>query len=320
MSRRAKVLSVVIFVLTTMGAGLIADTLLGNEKGIIKMRKRLTEEEERVICNRGTETPFSGKYWNHHEEGTYTCKNCGAPLFSSEDKFDSGSGWPSFDDAISNAVKQIPDPDGMRIEIVCAKCGAHLGHIFKNEGFTEKNTRYCVNSVSLDFERKKDNTEAAYFAGGCFWGVEHLLERAEGVIDAESGYMGGTRESPTYKEVCGGDTGHAETVKVVFDAAKTSYEKLARLFFEIHDPTQINRQGPDIGEQYRSAIFYATEEQKKTAEKLIEELKQAGYKPATKVERAGKFWRAEEYHQDYYRKTGKEPYCHIRVKRFKTKE
>jgi len=158
--------------------------------------------------------------------------------------------------------------------------------------------------------------ERAYFAGGCFWGVEHLLKQSEGVISTRVGYMGGRTKNPTYKQVCYENTGHAEVVEVVFDPKKTSYETLARLFFEIHDPTQINRQGPDIGDQYRSAVFYTNNEQKETAEKLIALLKGKGYNPVTEVLPADTFWVAEDYHQNYYDNTGKQPYCHIYQKRF----
>lgn len=286
--------------------------------------KPLTPEERRIIVDKGTERPFSGKYYNFDSKGTYTCRQCGAPLYNSSDKFDAGCGWPSFDDQIKGAVKHQVDADGKRTEIVCAKCGAHLGHIFTGEGFTTKNTRHCVNSISLDFEDKKMSTtkaivatnETAIFAGGCFWGVEHMLTKEKGVISVESGYIGGQIEYPTYEEVCSGKSGHAEAVKVIFDPTKISYETLAKLFFEIHDPTQINRQGPDIGEQYRSEIFYTTSAQKQTAEKLITELRLKGYKIATKITSATRFWSAEQYHQDYYQRKGTLPYCHIYTKRF----
>lgn len=158
--------------------------------------------------------------------------------------------------------------------------------------------------------------QKAYFAGGCFWGVQYYFENEKGVISTKVGYMGGKTENPTYEEVKTSKTGHAETLEVVFDETKTSFENLAKLFFEIHDPGQKNGQGPDIGEQYRSVIFYTDEKQKNTAEKLITILKDKGYKVVTKLVKADKFWEAEDYHQKYYDKTGGEPYCHIRQKKF----
>jgi peptide methionine sulfoxide reductase msrA/msrB len=282
-----------------------------------KNYNELTPEEQQVIIHKGTEKPFSGKYYKHKENGIYICKRCNAPLYRSQDKFDSGCGWPSFDDEIPGAVKKIPDPDGIRTEIVCANCGAHLGHIFTGEGFTPKNVRHCVNSISLNFIPEKDlKIEKAYFAGGCFWGVEYFFQKEKGVISTRVGYMGGTTENPSYEDVCTGTTGHAETIEVVFDPNTTNFEKLARLFFEIHDPTQIDRQGPDTGNQYRSEIFYTNDQQKKIAENLIKILKEKGYNVATKLTKAGRFWEAEEYHQSYYRKRNSLPYCHIRIKRF----
>ena len=280
---------------------------------------KLTPEEEYVIIHKGTEMPYTGKYYKNKEAGTYLCRQCNAPLYRSEDKFDSGCGWPSFDDAIPGAVKEVKevkDADGMRTEIVCANCGGHLGHVFTGEGFTEKNTRHCVNSASMHFKATEQKQAAAYFAGGCFWGVEHYLEQIKGVLSVESGYMGGDKKDPDYKQVCSGDTGHAEAVKVVYDKSLVSFEELAKTFFEIHDPTQVDKQGPDVGSQYRSAVFYNSEEERKTTEKLIGTLEKNGFKIATVVEKAGEFWPAEEYHQNYYKKTGKKPYCHRRVKRF----
>jgi len=289
-----------------------------NEKDKPMTLNKLTPEEEQVILYKGTEAPFSGKYYDYNEDGTYTCKRCGAPLFKSDDKFDAGCGWPSFDDAIPGAVKRIPDADGVRTEIICANCGAHLGHVFMGEGFTDKNTRFCVNSISMNFspEFEKAAAETAYFAGGCFWGTEYYLQQADGVLSTRVGYMGGSVKDPDYKEVCTGTTGHAETVEVVYDPTVTDYANLAKLFFDIHDPTQVNRQGPDIGQQYRSAIFYTSDSQKRIAEKLINILKEKGYKVATKLVKADKFWEAEDYHQDYYEKTGKYPYCHVYQDKF----
>lgn len=282
------------------------------------INKELTSEEKRVIRDKGTERPFSGKYYDFHEKGTYVCKQCGAPLYRSEAKFDSGCGWPSFDEEIPGAVTRIPDADGRRTEIVCAQCGGHLGHVFTGEGFTPKNTRHCVNSVSMDFvhENSGKDTETAIFAGGCFWGVEHLMRQQPGILSIEAGYIGGTTKNPTYKEVCSKTTGHAEAVRIVFEPAKVSYTTLAKLFFEIHDPTQTDGQGPDLGDQYRSEIFYTTSRQKEIAEELIRELKEKGYKVVTRVTAATDFWKAEDYHQDYYNKTGKAPYCHRYTPRF----
>ena len=280
------------------------------------MFRKLTPEEERIIIHKQTEAPFSGKYDKHYEKGIYNCKRCGAKLFESSSKFDSGCGWPSFDDEIENAVKRQPDPDGRRIEITCAACDAHLGHVFTGEGFTSKNTRHCVNSISLEFISSKPKTEKAIFASGCFWGTEYHFKKAASVISTTVGYTGGTTKNPTYKQLCTDKTGHAEAVEVVFDPNKTTYEKLARLYFETHDFTQLNRQGPDIGTQYRSEIFYLNDQQKKTAEKLITILKQKGYDIKTRLTPAKKFWPAEDYHQDYYQKTGKKPYCHIYKKIF----
>jgi len=284
-------------------------------------RNRLTDEEKRVIVGKATERPFTGAYTHEHASGIYLCKWCDAPLYRSDAKFDSHCGWPSFDQEIPGSVKRVPDADGQRTEIVCANCGGHLGHVFIGEGFTAKNTRHCVNSISLNFKpiESMDNQqqyETAIFAGGCFWGVQHFFNKAVGVIHTEVGFIGGTKEHPTYKEVCSHTTGHVEAIRVTFDPRQTSYEVMAKLFFEIHDPTQVDGQGPDLGPQYLSEIFYINEEQKATAEKLIGLLKQKGYAVVTKVRPASTFWPAEDYHQNHYEKTGEIPYCHIYTKRF----
>jgi peptide methionine sulfoxide reductase msrA/msrB len=278
----------------------------------------LTPQERSIVAQKATEAPFSGVYTTNKESGIYRCKVCNTPLFRSDDKFDSHCGWPSFDDAIPGAVKEQPDKDGRRTEILCAHCGAHLGHVFTGEGFTQKNTRHCVNSLSLSFEKKSTDKglKEAYFAGGCFWGVEYYLEKMEGVKDVISGYMGGATKDPTYQEVCEGDTGHIESVKVIYDPSLISYKELAKHFFEVHDPTQIGRQGPDVGEQYISAVFVNDANERETIKELIGLLEKKGYKIATKIYDKTEFYEAEEYHQDYYERHKKEPYCHRIIKRF----
>lgn len=278
---------------------------------------KLTPDEERVIVHKGTEYPYTGEYVNNKTPGIYVCKRCDAPLYRSEDKFDSHCGWPSFDDEIKGAIKRIPDPDGMRTEIICANCGAHLGHVFLNEGFTNKETRHCVNSISMKFipEVNKE-IKKAYFASGCFWGTEYYFNKAKGIVETTVGFMGGTVDNPTYEQVCRKNTGHLELVEVDYDSSKTTYEDLVRLFFETHDFTQTNGQGPDIGNQYLSCIFYTDNSQKEIAEKYINILTQKGYKVATMLKPASTFWKAEDYHQDYYSKNGSTPYCHIYRKIF----
>jgi len=279
---------------------------------------KLTPDEEAVIIHKGTERPFSGKLYDFNEKGTYTCKQCDAPLYYSIDKFDAQCGWPSFDDEIPGAVKRQTDSDGVRTEILCHNCGGHLGHVFIGEGLTDKNIRHCVNSISMNFiaDETIEKYEKAYFAGGCFWGVEYYFGKADGVISTTVGYMGGKVDRPTYSEVCTGKTGHAEAVEIVFDPEKTTYEALAKLFFETHDPTQLNRQGPDIGDQYRSAVFYTDDAQKVTAEKLIKILSGKGYDVVTTVTEADQFYSAEDYHQNYYENKNGSPYCHVYEKKF----
>lgn len=276
--------------------------------------KPLNKDEERVIAGKGTEAPFTGKYLNHKEPGVYVCRRCGSALYSSGDKFESGCGWPSFDAAIPGQVQSQPDPDGRRTEIVCAECGAHLGHVFVGEGYTAANTRHCVNSVSLDF-MAAGCAQTALFAGGCFWGLEHAFSRVPGVLKVVSGYSGGQVENPSYEQVCTGRTGHAETIEITFDPALVSYEQLVHMFFNLHDPTQLDRQGPDVGPQYRSAIFYQNQEQKNVALKLIDELIKNGWEVVTELAAAGPFYPAEDYHQNFTRRTGRGA-CHTQVERF----
>lgn len=285
-----------------------------------KRVEQLSDEEKRVLIHKGTEAPYTGKYTDEKSNGTYTCKICDTPLYKSGDKFNSNCGWPSFDDAIDGAVKRVPDADGRRVEIVCATCGGHLGHVFEGEGFTPKNTRHCVNSISIKLDATpdvKDETMSyAYFAGGCFWGVEYYLEKLDGVKKVHSGFMGGHVKNPGYYEVVAGHTGHLEAVEVIYDKSKISYEQIAKTFFEIHDPTQTNGQGPDIGSQYLSAVFVNNDDEKNTIRKLIAQLETNGFSVATKILEKQEFYKADEGHQNYYNKKGTLPYCHGYKKRF----
>ena len=291
-----------------------------------QLYNNLTKDEVRVIEYKGTERAFTGEYTDNKSAGTYICRKCNAQLYFSGDKFESHCGWPSFDDEIEDAVVQVPDADGRRTEIVCANCDGHLGHVFLNEGYTAKNTRHCVNSISMVFIPEGDplpmkvesynRTETAYLATGCFWGTEYHLQKMPGVISTTVGYTGGTVKNPSYKEVCTGRTGHAEAVKVVFDPSKVSYREIAKMYFETHDPTQVDRQGPDVGTQYRSEIFYLNKNQRKVAKELVGILEGKGLDVATGITPASEFYEAENYHQDYYKNNGHTPYCHIYTRRF----
>lgn len=284
-----------------------------------------------IMLHKDTERAFTGKLLENKAEGVYACALCGLPLFKSTTKFDSGTGWPSFYDTFADkhVLYQKDTTYGItQTEILCGRCGAHLGHIF-GDGPAPTGKRYCVNSAALEFltpdkvpppdvpptkdaaSAKADapaNVQVAYFAGGCFWGVEDRFQQVPGVIDAVSGYQGGHTDSPSYKQVCTDRTGHAESVKVTFDADKVTYPELLAWFFKFHDPTQVNRQGPDYGTQYRSAIFAADDEQFAQANAFIAAQAKTdrfrGRPIATKVEHYMPFYKAEGYHQDYHKKHG----------------
>ncbi len=278
----------------------------------------LTTAARRVICEKSTEPPGSGVYNQLMTMGSYLCRRCGLSLFRAHSQFTAGCGWPSFDEGITDAIKECKDADGMRTEILCARCLGHLGHVFVGEHLTVKNRRYCVNSVSIDFVHSLhvQDSEEAIVAGGCFWGVDYYLRRIPGVLKVEVGYCGGKVECPTYQQVCQGNTGHYEAARVVFDRDKTNYTTIIKRFFEIHDPCSRFGQGPDLGQQYQSAVFYYNDTQFEQVEGLIKVLKGNGYDVVTQLIPVGPFWPAEEAHQDYYTKYHKMPYCHKPVERF----
>ena len=292
--------------------------ILCYERYIMLKTASLAPEAQLIICEKATEYPGTGEYTDLDQAGSYLCRQCGLALFRAEHKFHSGCGWPSFDQEIIGKVKRIPDSDGRRTEILCSRCDAHLGHVFNGENFTSLNTRHCVNSLSLDFvtSTSVNDSEEIILAAGCFWGVEYYLQKLTGVLKTEVGYSGGHKDYPTYKEVCTKTTGHLEVLRVVFDPAIISYEQVLKYFFEIHDPTQTNGQGPDLGSQYLSGVFYYTKEQYETTRKVMAQLEEIGYKIATQLRPVEVFWPAEDYHQGYYTVNDKLPYCHSWKKKF----
>ena len=313
-----------------------------------ELKKKLSAEQFAVTQQCGTEPPFRNAYWDNHKPGIYVDVVSGEPLFSSLDKFDSGTGWPSFTRPVANTdiVEKKDVTAGMvRTEVRSKQADSHLGHLFDDGPADKGGMRYCINSASLSFVPVEEmtargygaylepfvkaglikadatpktpggtNRETAILAGGCFWGMEEILREVPGVIETTVGYSGGKVANPTYKQVCTGTTGHAEAIQIVFDPARLSYEQLLGYFFRMHDPTTKNQQHNDIGTQYRSAIFYLSDAQKQTAERVKAQADKSGKfnRPiVTEITNASAFYPAEEYHQKYLVKNPGGYNCHV---------
>jgi len=304
-----------------------------------ELKKKLSSEQFAVTQKCGTEPAFRNAYWDNHKPGIYVDVVSGEPLFSSLDKFDSGTGWPSFTQPVKGTdivEKKDREFGMMRTEVRSKVADSHLGHVFEDGPTDKGGMRYCINSASLKFIPVEEMDQAGYgqylepfvkaglvkapmpetaiLAGGCFWGMEEILRKIPGVIKTTVGYSGGNTANPTYEDICTGRTGHAEAIQVEFDSARLSYEALLDYFFRMHDPTTLNRQHNDVGTQYRSAIFYTGEAQKQTAERVKAMRDKSGRfsRPiTTEITAATTFYSAEEYHQKYLAKNPGGYTCHV---------
>ena len=280
-------------------------------------RASLTPDVAAILYQQATEKPHTEKNLSPKTSGYFICHGCGQPLFLAKDQFESHCGWPSYDDAIPSHVGTQTDADGQRTEAHCARCRGHLGHVFHGEALTKKNTRYCINSLAIEWIHSEPpvSTQECIVAGGCFWGIEALMVTLPGVLKTEVGYCGGHTSNPSYHDVCQGNTGHVEAVRVVFDPKRCSLKQLLQYFLEIHDPYQKNGQGPDIGSQYQSCIFYEAA-QHEIAKTTLEALPSSSNPIATQLKAMCPFWRAEKEHQQYHVKHPSSVTCHHYTRRF----
>ncbi len=308
-----------------------------------EIKKTLSPLQYRVTQENGTEAPFNNEYWDNKKEGIYVDIVSGEPLFSSLDKYDSGTGWPSFTKPIDHKAISTKDDTKLfmkRTEVRSKVGDSHLGHLFNDGPKETGGNRYCMNSSSMRFiavedmqkegygellylfdgskekepTKKTSTTEEIVLAGGCFWGMEELLRTQNGVLEVDAGYAGGSADEATYELVKTGKTGNAESVRIKYDPSILKLEDLLLYFFKIHDPTTLNRQGNDVGSQYRSAIFTTTKEQEKIANQVLEKVKTSGAwkkEIVTELAPLNGFTKAEDYHQDYLQKNPGGYTCHF---------